>query len=90
MSEDQATIEHLIPLSKGGSDRLHNLVLCLGLYNRQVGDLNLVQKIKYREHLVYGASFDTSILNISHIEVIKENNNKKEDQYEEDTLCFNS
>lgn len=46
---ETATIEHLIPLSKGGKNNLDNLVLCTEESNRLLGDLPLIEKIKWRD-----------------------------------------
>ncbi len=48
MIREQATIEHLIPLSKGGKNNLDNLVLCLKEENNKLANLPLVEKIKYK------------------------------------------
>jgi len=48
MAMDEATIEHLIPLSKGGKNNLDNLVLCLDEENKKMADKPLVEKIKYK------------------------------------------
>ncbi len=48
MTREQATIEHLIPLSKGGKNNLDNLVLCLKEENNKLANLPLVEKIKYK------------------------------------------
>ena len=40
MSEKQMTLEHLVPLSKGGTNNLHNLVLCTEESNKKMGDKN--------------------------------------------------
>ncbi len=53
MTMEEATIEHLIPLSKGGKNNLDNLVLCLEEENHKMGNKPLVEKIKYKiENLV--------------------------------------
>lgn len=49
MTEETATIEHLIPLSKGGKNNLDNLVLCTHESNQLMADKPLQVKIKYRE-----------------------------------------
>lgn len=48
MTREQATIEHLIPLSKGGKNNLDNLVLCLKEENNKLANLPLIEKIKYK------------------------------------------
>jgi 5-methylcytosine-specific restriction endonuclease McrA len=48
MTKEQASIEHLIPLSKGGKNNMDNLVLCLKDENLKMGNLPLVEKIKYK------------------------------------------
>lgn len=49
LTEDTASIEHLIPVCKGGKNNLDNLVLCLPEENAKMGNLPLIEKIKYRE-----------------------------------------
>ena len=36
-----ATLDHVIPLSKGGYDRLKNVVICCDLCNKKKGDLHV-------------------------------------------------
>lgn len=48
LSFEEASIEHLIPLSKGGKNNLDNLVLCLKEENAKMANLPLVEKIKYK------------------------------------------
>lgn len=43
------TIEHLIPISKGGKNNMDNLVLCTKKENKKVGAMSLIEKINYRE-----------------------------------------
>ena len=51
LTEGTATIEHLIPLSKGGKNNTDNLVLCTKESNHEMGDKPLIKKIKYRDSL---------------------------------------
>lgn len=48
MSMDEATIEHLIPLSRGGKNNIDNLVLCLRDENQKMANKPLIEKIKYK------------------------------------------
>jgi 5-methylcytosine-specific restriction endonuclease McrA len=48
MTKEDASIEHLIPLSKGGKNNLDNLVLCLKSENEKMANLALIEKIKYK------------------------------------------
>ena len=48
LTDENSSIEHLIPLSKGGKNNLDNLVLCLKEENTKMGNLPLVEKIKYK------------------------------------------
>lgn len=48
LNDDNSSIEHLIPLSKGGKNNLDNLVLCLKEENAKMANLPLVEKIKYK------------------------------------------
>jgi 5-methylcytosine-specific restriction endonuclease McrA len=49
LTEETASIEHLIPLCKGGKNNLDNLVLCTEESNQLMGDKPLIEKIKYRD-----------------------------------------
>jgi 5-methylcytosine-specific restriction endonuclease McrA len=49
MKEEEATIEHLIPVCRGGKNILENLVLCTEKENQKMGNKSLIQKIKYRD-----------------------------------------
>lgn len=53
LTEETATIEHLIPLSKGGKNNLDNLVLCTKESNHEMADRPLIEKIKLREKALY-------------------------------------
>lgn len=48
MTREEASLEHLIPLSRGGKNNLDNLVLCLREENDKMANLPLVEKIKYK------------------------------------------
>tara|TARA_R110002110_G_scaffold82712_3_gene215117 strand:+ start:4772 stop:5248 length:477 start_codon:yes stop_codon:yes gene_type:complete len=48
MTPEEATIEHLIPLSKGGKNNIDNLVLCLEEENQKMADKALIEKINYK------------------------------------------
>lgn len=48
MLEEEATIEHLIPLSRGGKNNIDNLVLCLAEENQKMANKPLIEKIKYK------------------------------------------
>lgn len=49
LTDETASIEHLIPLSKGGKNNLDNLVLCTHESNQLMGDRPLLEKLKHRE-----------------------------------------
>lgn len=51
MTKETATIEHLVPKSKGGANCKENLVLCLKEFNQIVCDWSLSDKLKYKESL---------------------------------------
>jgi len=51
MTNKMATVEHLIPLSRGGTNNIDNMVLCLEEQNQKVGNMSLMKKIKYRDEL---------------------------------------
>ena len=57
MAEDKATIEHLIPLSKGGKNNLDNLVLCLEEENHKMANKPLIEKIKYKIEMTNELNF---------------------------------
>jgi len=48
MTEDEMSIEHLIPLSKGGKNNIDNLVLCIEEENQKMADKPLIEKINYK------------------------------------------
>jgi len=52
LTEETATIEHLIPLSKGGKNNSDNLVLCTKESNHAMGDKPLITKIKERDTML--------------------------------------
>lgn len=54
MTEETASIEHLIPVCKGGKNNLDNLVLCLPEENLKMGNKPLIEKLKYRENNLFG------------------------------------
>jgi 5-methylcytosine-specific restriction protein A len=45
MPDDDRTLEHLTPLSLGGSHDLDNLVLCHFTCNRELGNVSLEKKL---------------------------------------------
>lgn len=53
MKPEDITLEHLVPLSKGGKNNLHNLVLCCKEENIKMGNKMLVEKILYREQNLF-------------------------------------
>ena len=48
MAMEEATIEHLIPLSRGGKNNIDNLVLCLSEENAKMANKPLIEKINYK------------------------------------------
>ena len=48
LTEENSSIEHLIPLSRGGKNNLENLVLCLKSENEKMANLSLIEKINYK------------------------------------------
>lgn len=42
----EASIEHLVPVSKGGSNHADNVVACCKTLNTLLGDLSLKEKIR--------------------------------------------
>lgn len=52
LTEATASIEHLIPLSKGGKNNIDNLVLCTHESNQLMADKPLIEKLKYREEIL--------------------------------------
>lgn len=43
------TLEHLIPLSRGGPDTLDNLLLACAACNHEAGNMNIVEKVRLRD-----------------------------------------
>ncbi len=54
LTPETMSIEHLIPVSKGGKNNLDNLVLCTVESNRYMADKPLVEKLKIRDKLLWG------------------------------------
>lgn len=48
MTMEEATIEHLIPLSRGGKNNIDNLVLCFQEENTKMANKPLIEKISYK------------------------------------------
>jgi len=48
MTQEEASIEHLIPLCKGGKNNIDNLVLCFEEENQKMADKPLIEKINYK------------------------------------------
>jgi hypothetical protein len=49
LNKENTTIEHLIPVCRGGKYNLENLVLCTKDANTKVANLPLAEKLKFRE-----------------------------------------
>lgn len=49
--EDEATIEHLVPLSKGGPNHISNFALAHARCNQDAGNLSVVEKVHLRERM---------------------------------------
>ncbi len=49
MSDEDASVEHLVSLHKGGPNHMDNMVLAHRACNGRVGNLPLVSKLKVRE-----------------------------------------
>lgn len=49
MQDDEISLEHLIPLSKGGLNNVDNMVLCKKEINQGMGNKSLIEKIEFRE-----------------------------------------
>jgi 5-methylcytosine-specific restriction endonuclease McrA len=59
LSEDNFVLDHLLPVSKGGTNRKHNLVAACDDCNRRRGDLDSVQFLRenYRQQLLSQEEF---------------------------------
>jgi 5-methylcytosine-specific restriction endonuclease McrA len=44
-----ATIEHFIPISKGGPNNLHNYVCACNTCNNEVGSMSVLEKVRFRD-----------------------------------------
>lgn len=51
MAEGDETVEHLLPINKGGSNHPANLVLCHFECNKMAGHLDIIKKIELRDEL---------------------------------------
>jgi hypothetical protein len=51
MPDNDITAEHLIPLDKGGNNRLENMALCHQACNMKAGNLSLTKKVLLRDKL---------------------------------------
>lgn len=51
MTDEEITVEHLIPLSKGGKNTIDNMVLCRKDINTKLGNISLYDKIRCRDAL---------------------------------------
>jgi len=51
MVDEEITVEHLIALDKGGTNRLENLALAHDSCNRRVGNQSLTLKLKIRDQM---------------------------------------
>lgn len=51
MSVNTETLEHILPINKGGNNHLANLALCHEECNKLAGHMDLVAKIKLRDNL---------------------------------------
>lgn len=49
MIDDQISVEHLLSLVHGGNNHISNLVLCHKICNEKVGNMSIMDKIRYRE-----------------------------------------
>lgn len=49
MSDDEISLEHLIPLGKGGTNNIDNMVLCKRSVNMDLGNKDILEKFKVRE-----------------------------------------
>ena len=54
MREDDMTLEHLVPVSKGGPNHMDNMVLAHQACNQRADDQPLIEKIKMRENAMRG------------------------------------
>jgi hypothetical protein len=51
MPDDDITLEHWLPTSRGGNNQLHNLALAHGRCNFFVGSLSIQRKLRIRDYL---------------------------------------
>jgi hypothetical protein len=51
MEDGDITVEHLIPLDKGGNNRLENMALAHEACNQKVGNMPLTRKIAMRDKM---------------------------------------
>lgn len=54
-TEENRSLEHLVPLAHGGPNHLSNLVLAHSCCNSDAGHLSVMEKIRLRDQIVYGA-----------------------------------
>lgn len=51
MKVNTETLEHLLPINKGGNNHMANLALCHEECNKRAGHMDVVAKIKLRDNL---------------------------------------
>jgi len=49
IKKEDASVEHLIPISKGGTNNIDNMVICEKKINMKLGNESLLNKLKFRE-----------------------------------------
>ena len=64
LHDDDRTVEHLVPIAHGGTNRIGNMALCHAACNLEAGHLSVFEKIRLRESKRPAADLVAALENI--------------------------